>query len=105
MAPSPATSPHRWRFHRIGGLDQVRLESADDLRNLGQLDQKLWVALACPTKGIEFDQATLALLDADKDGRVRVPEVVGAVRFSDLRLKDLGDLVKGKDTLPLADIR
>jgi hypothetical protein len=105
MAQSPATSPHRWRFHRIGGLDQVRLESADDLRNLGQLDQKLWVALACPTKGIEFDQATLALLDADKDGRVRVPEVVGAVKFSDLRLRDLGDLVTGKDTLPLADIR
>ncbi|MEY2668069.1 MAG: hypothetical protein RJA59_707, partial [Pseudomonadota bacterium] len=60
---------------------------------------------ACPVKGLEIDPATLALLDADKDGRVRAPEVIAAVKFADARLKDLGDVVKGKPTLPLADIR
>ena len=105
MAPIPSSSPYRWRFHRVGGLDQVQLDTADDLRQIDRLDQKLWVALACPVKGLEIDAATLALLDSDKDGRVRAPEVIAAVKFADARLKDLGDLVKGKDALPLADIR
>ncbi|MEY2668612.1 MAG: hypothetical protein RJA59_1250, partial [Pseudomonadota bacterium] len=105
MAETLRSAPYPWRFHRVGGLDQVQLESADDLRNIGRLDQKLWVALACPVKGLEIDPATLALLDADKDGRVRAPEVIAAVKFADARLKDLGDVVKGKDTLPLVDIR
>jgi hypothetical protein len=105
MASSTPSTPYPWRFHRVGGLDQVQLDRADDLRNLDRLDQKLWVALACPTKGLEIDPATLALLDADKDGRVRAPEVIAAVKFADLRLKDLADIVKGKETLPLVDIR
>ncbi len=68
MAASPSSSPYPWRFHRVGGLDQVMLDRAEDLRNLERLDQKLWVALSCPVKGLEIDAATLALLDADKDG-------------------------------------
>jgi hypothetical protein len=105
MAQADTSSPYPWRFHRVGGLDQVQLERAEDIRNLHRLDQKLWVALGCPVKGLEIDPATLALLDEDKDGRVRVPEVLAAVRFVDARLKDLGDLVHGKDTLPLSAIR
>jgi hypothetical protein len=105
MTVNSSSSPHRWRFHRIGGLDQVQLDSADDLRNLDKLDQKLWVALTCPTRGLEIDAATLTLLDADKDGRVRAPEVIAAVKFADARLLDLGVLVTSRDTLPLADIR
>ncbi len=98
-------APYPWRFHRVGGLDQVALERTEDLRNLGNLDQKLWVALACPVKGLEIDAATLALLDVDKDGRVRAPEVIAAVRFCDARLKDVADIVKGSSTLPLDAIR
>ena len=40
---------HAWKFFRAGGFDQVRLETGADLLALNQLDQKLWVALACPT--------------------------------------------------------
>jgi hypothetical protein len=105
MAASTSSKPHPWRFHRVGGLDQVQLERAEDLRNLEHLDQKLWVALACPVKGLELDAATLALLDTDGDGRVRAPEMIAAVKFCDQRLRDLGDVVKGKPTLPLADVR
>ncbi|HTP52756.1 MAG TPA: hypothetical protein VMK42_18860 [Anaeromyxobacteraceae bacterium] len=105
MADLAQKKSHRWRFHRVGGLDQVQLDGADDLRNLESLDQKLWVALACPTKGLEIESKTLELLDVDQDGRVRAPEILNAIRFCDLRLKDLGDLVPGKDTLPLAAIQ
>ena len=101
---APKNAVHRWRFHRVGGLDQVEIDSADDLRNLEHLDQKLWVALSCPTKGLEIDSRTLALLDLDQDGRVRAPEVLSAVRFCDARLKELGDLIPGAEALPLSSI-
>ena len=42
---------HQWKFFRAGGFDQVRIDTAADLTNLKDLDQKLWVALSCPTKG------------------------------------------------------
>src|SRR5947207_12089920 len=63
---------YQFRFYRMGGLDQVALESGDDLAHLHELDQKLWVALSCPVKGLELEERTLELLDLDKDGRVRV---------------------------------
>jgi len=66
-------APHRWRFFRCGGFDQVRLDSADDLRHLAELDQKLWAVLGCPTAGLEFDERTLAMIDTDGDGRIRSP--------------------------------
>ncbi|HVP67087.1 MAG TPA: hypothetical protein VMT17_07470 [Anaeromyxobacteraceae bacterium] len=97
-------SAHRWKFLRLGGLDQVQLDTADDLRNLASLDQKLWVALGCPTKGLEIDARTLELLDTDKDGRVRAPDVIAAVQFCERRLKDLGDLLAEKEALPLSAI-
>lgn len=65
--PSKGKGNHPWKFFRVGGLDQVKLDSGADLVALEQLDQKLWVALSCPTKGLEFDAKTLELIDTDKD--------------------------------------
>ena len=78
---STAIPLHHWQFFRAGGFDQVKLESGADMMNLDQLDQKLWVALACPTTGLEFDPRTLALIDTDNDGRIRAPEIIGAARW------------------------
>ncbi len=96
--------PHKWRFFRAGGFDQVRLDAADDLRRLAELDPKLWVALSCPTKGLEFDARTLDLIDTDRDGRIRVPEVLEAVRWACSVLRDPADLTKGAAALPLSAI-
>jgi hypothetical protein len=105
MITSPiAPTDHRWKFFRTGGLDQVALESGSDLLHLEQLDQKLWVALSCPVKGLELDEKTLALIDDDRDGRIRVPELLRAIKWASVRLKDAGVLLKGSDTLPLAAI-
>src|SRR5919201_4828686 len=92
---------HQFRFYRMGGLDQVALESGDDLAHLHELDQKLWVALSCPVKGLELEERTLELLDLDKDGRVRASEILAALRWCAERLKDLGALIPGSDGLPL----
>lgn len=50
--------PSHWRFFRAGGFDQVRLDTGAELLALDTLDQKLWVALSCPVKGIEFNNRT-----------------------------------------------
>ncbi len=92
-----AKSSHTWNFFRAGGFDQVKLKTGADLMNLDQLDQKLWVALACPTRGLEFDPKTLDLIDTDKDGRVRAPELIAAVKWAGSMLKNPDDLVKGGD--------
>jgi hypothetical protein len=99
-----STGKHVWKFFRSGGLDQVALTTAADLLALGELDQKLWVALSCPVKGTELDEKTLALIDADGDGHIRVPELVDAVRWAAARLKDPAVLLRGADALPLSAI-
>jgi hypothetical protein len=95
-------SKHVWKFFRIGGLDQVAIESGADLLALKNLDQKLWVALSCPVKGLELDEKTLALIDTDKDGRIRVPELLAAIDWAALHLADLGVLLNRRDSLPLS---
>ena len=95
---------HVWEFFRAGGFDQVKLESGADLMALDQLDQKLWVALSCPTRGLEFDSRTLDLIDTDQDGRIRVPEVIAAGKWACANLRNPDDLVKGGDGLPLSAI-
>jgi hypothetical protein len=95
---------HTWRFFRAGGFDQVRLDSGADLVALDELDQKLWVALSCPTRGLEFDSRTLELIDTDHDGRIRAPEIIAAAKWAGSLLKNPDDLLKSSPELPLAAI-
>jgi hypothetical protein len=95
---------HVWNFFRAGGFDQVKLDRGADILNLDQLDQKLWVALACPTTGLEFDAKTLQLIDTDNDGRIRAPEIIAAAKWAGTCVKNPDDLLKGAAALPLAAI-
>src|ERR1043166_9288385 len=104
MRSSSSPSTPIWTFFRAGGFDQVRLDTGADLMALDQLDQKLWVALACPTRGIEFDTKTLDLIDADKDGRLRAPEIIAAAKWAAACLKNPDDLLKSSPALPLSAI-
>ncbi len=101
---SISVNSYNWRFFRAGGFDQVKLETGADLAHLAELDQKLWVALACPTRGLEFDNRTLDLIDTDKDGRVRVPEIIAATKWATSLLKNPDDLIKGPPSLSLSAI-
>ncbi|MDQ8182775.1 hypothetical protein [Pelagicoccus sp. SDUM812005] len=102
--PLPTKRQPSWTFFRAGNVDQVVLQSGEDLKNLSQLDQKLWVALSCPVKGLEFDEATLALIDTDRDGTVRIPELLAAIDWASKRLTDLDALVDGNQNLALDKI-
>ena len=98
------TSNHQWKFFRAGGFDQVLLEGPDDLLSLAGLDLKLWSALSCPVKGVEFDRRTLDLIDTDCDGHIRVPELLAAVEWVGRCLKDRDLLVNGQQGVPLSAI-
>jgi hypothetical protein len=99
------SAPHAWHFFRAGGFDQVQFKSGADLQHLPELDQKLWAALACPTRGLEFDTRTLDLIDADKDGRIRAPEMLAAVQWACAQLKNADDLLQGSPSLALSAIK
>jgi hypothetical protein len=95
---------HAFKFVRAGGFDQVQILTGADLMALPELDQKLWVALACPITGIELDERTLALIDTDGDKRIHAPELLAAVKWACAMVKDPDVLVPGSDALKLADI-
>ncbi|MGV3681164.1 MAG: hypothetical protein ACO1PM_15790 [Acidovorax sp.] len=94
LQPEQPPPQHAWQFFRAGGVDQVIIQSGEDIAHLAELDQKLWVALACPTRGIEFDERTLDLIDTDKDGRIRPPELLEACAWACARLHDPGELAR-----------
>ena len=96
---------HTFKFFRAGGFDQVRIDTAADLLALKELDQKLWVALSCPVKGIEFDTRTLALIDTDNDGHMRAPELLAAIDWAVARLNDPAVLAQQLDGVPLSAIK
>ena len=100
-----ARGTYRWKFARTGGFDQATITTGEDIARLGSLDQKLWVALAMPTDGVDIDPKTLAVLDSDKDGRVRAPEVLAAARWACETLESPEELVRGGDALKIAAIK
>ncbi|OIQ77810.1 hypothetical protein GALL_404980 [mine drainage metagenome] len=98
-------SEQSMRFFRAGGFDQVRIESGADILALKDLDQKLWVALACPVEGLEFDRDTLRMLDRDHDGRVRAADLLAEIAWLEEVLLDPEELVRPGTALRLAAIR
>src|SRR4029079_13868444 len=118
------TQGHRWQFFRAGGVDQVSQRDASDLARLAELDQKLWVALAMPTTGVDVEAETLALLDHHQDRRIpvqdilytlrcfqhetgrlcRVQDILDAIRWAKETLVDIGSLLTSSDEVSLAAI-
>ena len=98
------TSIHKWRFVRIGGFNQLDIKTGTDIASLPELDQKLWLALSCPVKGIEFDTKTLQLIDSDSDGHIRPPEIIAAVNWICSVLKNPDTLLHKSDSLSLSNI-
>ncbi|MBQ6741619.1 MAG: hypothetical protein IJR04_03405 [Bacteroidales bacterium] len=101
----PRGNGYNWKFSTVGGVTRVNIETGEDIAHLNELDQKLWTVLSCPVKGLEFDEKTLTLMDADKDGRIRVNEVVTASQWLTKVLKDMNYLLEGKDTIDFSQVQ
>ncbi|NLF96270.1 MAG: hypothetical protein GX569_05985 [Candidatus Riflebacteria bacterium] len=104
MTSPEGDTKHRWKFFCYGGNDQVSIETTEDLLALEKLDPKLWAVLSCPTCNVDFDARTFEFLDTDKDKRIKIAEVVAAVKWTSSMLKKPVDLLKGEQSLPLDSI-
>ena len=97
-------SSYKWNYISLGGVVRVKISSGEDIAHLGELDQKKWTVLSCPTEGLEFDEDTLRMIDADADGKIRVVEVVAAAEWLTSVIKDKDLILKGDSVLPLFQI-
>ena len=95
-------SDYEWKFSTIGGKNRVNIQSGEDIRHLGELDQKLWTVLSSPVTGLEFDEKTLKMLDSNNDGRIHVNEVVEAAQWITSIINDPDLLLKKEDVLPFS---
>lgn len=94
---------YEWRYNSVGGVMRVIIDKGEDIRHLGELDQKLWTVLSCPTKGLEFCEKTLQLMDSDNDGKIRVNEVVSTANWLCNLIGNLDVLLESSDGLNLSD--
>ena len=88
----------------MGGVTRVRIQDAEDIRHLGELDKKMWTVLSCPTTGLEISEESLRLIDLDGDGQLRLKEVVATADYLCAALKDPQSLFEQKDKLALDNI-
>lgn len=95
---------YEWKFVSVGGTTRVSIDKGADIAHLDELDQKLWTVLSCPVKGLEIDERSLELMDVDKDGKIRVHEVLDTARWLTKVLKNPDDLLRQEDHLSLSAI-
>ena len=95
---------YKWSYCTVGGVTRVNISTGQDIAHLGELDRKLWTVLSCPVNGLEFDPATLAMLDSDNDGRIHVDEVIEAAKWLTSVMTDPDKLTEQKDGVPLGAI-
>ena len=98
------TNGYPWTYCSLGGVVRVNITSGEDIAHLGELDQKLWTVLSCPTKDLTFDERTLNLIDTDGDGRVRAAEIIAAAQWLTAVIKDKDAILKGDSVLKLDGI-
>ena len=97
-------STYKWKFSKIGGVTRVSIESGDDIAHLDELDEKMWTVLSCPSSGLEFDEKTLKMIDADHDGQIRVNDVVTSAKWITNVLTNNDLLLKHASEINLSDI-
>ena len=88
----------------MGGVTRVCIQSAEDVRHLGELDKKMWTVLSCPVNGLEISSDSLSLMDQDGDGQLRLKEVVATAEWLCATLKDAQSLFEKKDSIAIDNI-
>ena len=88
-------------FERFGRTRHLRIETAEDLARVPDLDEAHWVATGAPIQTITSDPTFLALVDTDHNGRVMCFEVIGAIRWLLANLRDTAGVSEASTTLDI----
>ena len=102
MAMINKDKKYKWEFDNIGGSSRVRINSGEAIARLAELDPKMWTVLSCPVKGLEIDEKSLAYMDIDSDGKIRVNDVIATAEWITGALKDADLVLKGSDNIDIA---
>ena len=95
---------YKWEFENIGGSSRVKITSGEDIAHLAELDPKMWTVLSCPITGLEIDDKSLAFMDTDGDGKIRVNDVIATSKWVTSVLKNTDLLLEGKDQIALDEL-
>ena len=95
---------YKWEFDNIGGSSRVRINSGEAIAHLAELDPKMWTVLSCPVKGLEIDERSLAYMDIDSDGKIRVNDIVATAEWITGALKDADLVLKGSDNIDITQL-
>lgn len=90
---------YNWTYTTMGGTTRVKIQSGEDIRHLGELDEKQWTVLSCPVVGLEIPEESLKLVDLSADGKIHIQEVVATADWLCSVLKDPNVLVTKGDSL------
>ena len=104
MAIFTDSKKYKWEFVNLGGSSRVRINSGEDIVHLPELDPKMWTVLSCPVTGLEIDDKSLAYIDVDGDGKIRVNDVLATSKWVTSLLKTDDLLLDGKDSIDINDI-
>ena len=77
------------------------IQSGEDIRHLGELDQKMWTVLSCPVNGLEINTESLRYTDVDGDGKIHVNDVINTANWLTSVLRNPDDLLRGADSISL----
>lgn len=94
----------QWKYGIVGGSPRVKIETADEIKRLPELDPKLWTVLSCPVCGLELEEKSLTLLDSNKDGAIHINEINDIAKYLSRVLNGLDILLTDGDDLPLSAI-
>ena len=95
---------YKWNFDNIGGTTRVKITTGDDIAHLDELDPKMWTVLSCPVNGLGIDEKSLAYMDCDGDGKLRINDVICTSKWITSALKNADLLLEGSDAIALDQI-
>ncbi len=92
-------------FKRYGWTYHLRIESAEALTQVLELDEAHWVATNAPIETINTDPEFLHLLDTDNDGRIQTVEVKQGITWLLDHVQDTRGIIPENTTLDINAIR
>ena len=91
-------------FQRIAGSRQILIRTARDLAAAAALDPAHWAVTGMPVDSIIYNQDFLALVDTDKNNRIRPEELCSAINWLLGMMKDPSGIESSSLTLKLSAV-
>ncbi|MGI9537002.1 MAG: hypothetical protein ACR2PB_08020, partial [Desulfocapsaceae bacterium] len=104
IIPRDKASEDNSSFKRLGDSYHFKIENHEDLKEILELDEALWIATTAPSSTLKTDTTFLELLDSDCDERIRAEEIKDGVRYLLENLNDHGSIQENNTSLSLAAV-